>query len=283
MGGWNGSGVVTLTHDWTEDRDAGIKMQASRMDTQFEDIRSSVENCLTKDGQNEATANIDMGGYKLLDVGNGTLRTDAANVAQVQNSSFVWGGTAGGTVDVITIAPNPVITAYASGQTFRFISSGANTGATTINVNSVGAKAVTKNGANALVAGDIQSGQIVEVTYDGTRFQITNQVQTGLLTENAQTGTTYTLVLSDQQDKILTCSNASAITLTIPPNSSVAFDVGRSIPLMQKGAGQVTVSPGAGVTINSPNSFTKTRVQYSTVIATKLATDTWYLAGDLSS
>jgi hypothetical protein len=55
------------------------------------------------------------------------------------------------------------------------------------------------------------------------------------LTLNAQTGTTYTLVLTDAQ-KLVTLSNASSITATIPPNSSVAFTIGDQVNLMQIGA-----------------------------------------------
>jgi hypothetical protein len=64
------------------------------------------------------------------------------------------------------------MTAYATGQKFTFVSAGANTGAATININSIGAKALTKNGATALSAGDIPSGAAVEVVYDGTQFQV---------------------------------------------------------------------------------------------------------------
>jgi len=98
---------------------------------------------------------------------------------------------------------------------------------------------------------------------------------------NAQTGTTYTLVLSDE-GKLVTLSNASAITLTVPPNSSVAFDVGTYIDLAQIGAGQVTVAQGSGVTVNATPGL-KFRAQYAGASLRKIATDTWLLFGDLTS
>jgi hypothetical protein len=67
---------------------------------------------------------------------------------------------------------------------------------------------------------------------------------------NAQTGTTYTTVLADD-GKLVTCDNASPIALTIPPASSVAYGIGTQINIMQLGAGQVTITAGAGVTLNS--------------------------------
>lgn len=97
---------------------------------------------------------------------------------------------------------------------------------------------------------------------------------------NAQTGTSYTLVLTDHT-KLVTLSNASAITLTVPPNSSVAFAVGSVIDLAQIGAGQVTVAQGSGVTINSTPGL-KLRAQYSGATLRKRATDTWLLFGDLA-
>lgn len=100
--------------------------------------------------------------------------------------------------------------------------------------------------------------------------------------ENAQTGTTYTLVLSDA-GKMVTLTNASAITLTVPPNSSVAFPTNTRIDLLQYGAGQVTVAAGAGVTIYSKASALKLSAQYAGATLWKKATDTWVLVGDISA
>ena len=102
----------------------------------------------------------------------------------------------------------------------------------------------------------------------------------GALSINAQTGTTYTLVLTDAQ-KLVTLTNAAAITMTVPPNSSVALGIGTQILLYQGGAGAVTVAAGSGVTINSPGSALDLYAQYSTALLLKIATDTWILAGDI--
>lgn len=98
---------------------------------------------------------------------------------------------------------------------------------------------------------------------------------------NTQTGTTYTFVIGDRL-KVVTLNNASAITLTIPPNSSVAFAVGTSIDIIQLGAGQVTVAGGSGVTVNSTPTL-KLRAQYSVGSCLKIATDTWVFMGDLAT
>ena len=105
---------------------------------------------------------------------------------------------------------------------------------------------------------------------------------TQALTLNALTGTTYTLVLADA-GKFVTQSNASAITTTIPPNSSVAFPIGTQVNLLQLGAGQVTVAAGAGVTIRSQGSKLKLSGQYATATCVKIATDEWVLLGNTAA
>jgi hypothetical protein len=101
---------------------------------------------------------------------------------------------------------------------------------------------------------------------------------------NAQTGTTYTFVLGDAGD-IVTSSNASAVTMTIPPNSSVAYPIGSSITIISIGAGLTTIDEGAGVLITSTGAVSDApvlRAQHSSATAIKTATDTWRVVGDIS-
>jgi hypothetical protein len=100
---------------------------------------------------------------------------------------------------------------------------------------------------------------------------------------NTQTGTTYTLVLTDA-NKIVTLSNASGITLTVPPNSSVAFPTTTVVQLLQLGAGQVTVAGGVGVTVDKCATFTlKLLEQYAEASLVKVGTDSWVLTGVLEA
>ena len=98
---------------------------------------------------------------------------------------------------------------------------------------------------------------------------------------NAQTGTTYTLVLADVA-KVVSLTNASAITLTIPTNASVAFPTGTQILLYQGGAGQVTIG-GAGVTIRSQGTKLKLFGQYAVAGLLKVGTDEWVAFGNLTT
>lgn len=114
----------------------------------------------------------------------------------------------------------------------------------------------------------------------GTSGSISLAVSTAT---NAQTGTTYTTALSDN-GKLVTLSNASPITTTIPPNSSVAYPVGAQITFARYGAGTVTIQGGSGVTIVSTGITTaqpQLRVQYSVATAIQTSTDNWLITGDI--
>jgi hypothetical protein len=116
-----------------------------------------------------------------------------------------------------------------------------------------------------------------------TSLAYINQYALPVLLQNPQTGTTYTLVLTDASNKLVELSNTSAITVTVPLNSSVAFPVGSQIMLLQTNTGQVTVAGASGaVTING-NPGLKLRAQWSSATLIKRATDTWVLVGDITA
>ena len=105
------------------------------------------------------------------------------------------------------------------------------------------------------------------------------------LTLNAQTGTTYTFVLTDNRNKLVTASNASAQTYTIPLNSSVAFPTGSVINIIAIGAGAVTIQGASGVTVASTGATATApvlRAQYSAASLIKVGTDSWYIVGDIA-
>ena len=99
---------------------------------------------------------------------------------------------------------------------------------------------------------------------------------------NAQTGTTYTLVSADADNKLVTMSNASAITLTVPPS---VFTAGQQINVASIGAGLTTFAQGAGVSITSTgatSSAPKLRAQQSACTVICTASNTFLIVGDLS-
>lgn len=106
-----------------------------------------------------------------------------------------------------------------------------------------------------------------------------HRVANDILAANLQTAA-YTLVLADA-NKVVELNAASAVTLTVPPNSSVAFPVGTIIEVCQIGAGQVTVATGAGVSIDPPTRR-KLAGQFSSATLRKRTTDGWIAAGLVS-
>jgi hypothetical protein len=113
---------------------------------------------------------------------------------------------------------------------------------------------------------------------------LTNTSTTNTVAINAQTAS-YTFTAADQNNVLVTISNASANTVTIPPNSSVAFPVGTVLNFAQTGAGQTTITQGSGVTITSTgatSSAPKTRVQYSAASAIQTSANNWLVIGDIA-
>jgi hypothetical protein len=103
---------------------------------------------------------------------------------------------------------------------------------------------------------------------------------------DAQTGTTYTTVLDDN-GQVVTMNNASANTLSIPTNASVAYPIGTQINVLQIGAGQTTIQAvTSGTTSILSTAATaaapKIRARYGMATCIKAATDTWYVVGDIS-
>lgn len=100
-------------------------------------------------------------------------------------------------------------------------------------------------------------------------------------TLNAQSGTTYTLQLTDS-GRMITTTNSTAVTITVPTNASTAFAVGTRIMVFQQGTGQVTFAAAGGVTLQSDPGL-KIATQYGGAELIKLATDTWAVIGRLAA
>lgn len=167
----NGSGVYSLPSG--NPFVTGTTISSTTVNTTLSDIATALTASLASDGQTVPTANLPMGSFKHTGTAAATALTDYARADQVQNSAFQTLTGVSGTDTITATLGSPSLTAYATGQTFRFVSAGENTTTSvTLNINAIGAKAVTKNGTTALVAGDIPSGAVVEVYYDGTRFQL---------------------------------------------------------------------------------------------------------------
>lgn len=99
-------------------------------------------------------------------------------------------------------------------------------------------------------------------------------------TINAQTGTTFTPALTDS-GKLVSLSNTSGITVTLPQDSAVPFPVGSRIDFVSLNTGLVTFTNGSGATVNGTPSLVL-RAQWSSATAIKRAANTWVVVGDLT-
>jgi hypothetical protein len=184
------------------------------------------------------------------------------NIPEVGDISAVVAGTGlsgGGTSGSVTLAINTAVTAdltTAQTLTNKDLTSGTNTFPTSL---------ATLTGSQTL----------------------TNKTLTSPLINlgvNPQTGTTYTTALADN-GKLVTLSNTSAIVVTIPPFSSVAYPVGAQLNFVGINTGPVTFAQGAGVTIVSTGATASApalRARYSSATAICISQDNWLIAGDIS-
>lgn len=167
---YNGSGTFNI-NSAGQPVVSGTVISSTAFNALTADLGTGLTTALTKDGQSTPTANITLGGYKITNLAAGTAAADAVRFSQLQGGSTSTYITAAG-ADTITGTVTPTLTAYATGQQFSFVAAGTNTTAVTLNIDGVGAKAVTRAGTTALAAGDILTGQVAIVEYDGTQFQL---------------------------------------------------------------------------------------------------------------
>jgi hypothetical protein len=168
---FNGSGTFAI-NSTGQPVVSGTVISSSTFNALTADLATGLSTCITKDGQTTVTANIPMNSYKITGLAAGTAATDAARVGQLQAGGATLVTVAG--TDTYTGTMSPSLAAYAAGNVFTFVVPNTNTTAATLNIDGLGAKALTRDGSTALVAGDLVANAEVAVVYDGTRFQVLN-------------------------------------------------------------------------------------------------------------
>jgi len=106
----------------------------------------------------------------------------------------------------------------------------------------------------------------------------------GKLVINSQTAT-YTAVLADNKNTLVTMNVATANDFLIPTNANVAFPIGSVINIIQTGVGKTTieaVTPGTTTNSSTEGVDPDLRAQFSAASCIKVATDTWYVVGDIA-
>jgi len=188
--------------------------------------------------------------------------------------------TAGASIKHVLTSDDLVFFRNNASPVASFAFSGSTSGTTTVQATAIA-------GTNTLTLPATTSDTLVgkattDTLTNKTLTSPTITTPTQRLTLNAQTGTTYSLVIGDATYKLVTASNAAAITVTVPPS---LFAIGDTINVQQIGAGQVTFAAGSGVTITSTGATSAApslRAQFSACTVVCTASNTFTIVGDLS-
>jgi hypothetical protein len=221
----NGSGTYSLPSP-ENPISVGSESSSTNMNTTLTDVGTALTNSLCANGEKVVTANQPMGNYVHTGVGNATARTNYAAAGQTQDGTLLWLGSVAG-ANTITASLTPVITAYATGQTFRFIPANTITAAATININSVGAKNIYKNasgGLVALVANDLIANNTYEITYDGTQFVVINISSYAQGADVASAGTINLDTATGDYIHVTGTTTITAVTLKQGQQKTLVFD-----------------------------------------------------------
>ena len=230
---FNGSGTF-LINTAGQPVVSGTVISSTAFNALTADLATGLSTAITKDGQTTVTANIPMSTYKFTGLGVGSAATDSANLSQVQSTVTKLLTSVSG-ADTITAVGAPVVAAYAAGQMFYFVATGDNTGAVTLNIDSLGAKAVTRDGSVALAAGDIKSGEVVVVVYDGTRFQVVSQLNSAGDARFANVSITSALNVGGVATFSAGTAAAPSITTTGDTNTGIFFPAADTIAFTEGG------------------------------------------------
>lgn len=198
------------------------------------------------------TAEVKAGTDTEPDTGAEGVAPPSSIASAIQDGSWIYGASSAGS-DTYAITPTPAITAYAAGQKFRVKVDVANTGAATLNVSGLGAKAIVTPSGAALATGDILANQIVELVYDGTSMMMVSPSSLlgggvdaganhthGLISERTKTRETYPMAWGDTDTH-------TAVTIT---------DIGSSWQIATPAAN----NQGGGIIIDAFSGGTKTSV-----------------------
>lgn len=165
-----------------------------------------------------------------------------------------------------TLQVKPSEGAFANGDKTKLNSIDSNADVTLTELAALAATATVTSSDKALIQDADDADNIKTVTAQSI-------ANLGIQRAYSEWSDSGTLALTDAV-KFVGLNNAAAKTITVPPNSGVAFPVGTEIPIIQVGEGSVTVVAGSGVTINTPDNLLLQR-QYAQGLLRKTATDTW--------
>jgi len=197
----------------------------------------------------EFDVDIDLNGNALKNVKDPSASTDGVNRGYVDIASY---GVASGT-NTYVLALTPAILSYTAGQLFKVKFTNANTGASTINIDTLGAKNIYKNVSTALASGDILANQTLILLYDGTNFQILGIIGTGsgttfppILLGSPTTYASTPQTLNGTQGVVIG-NMATALAINLPTATTCS---GRAYFIKNINTGLLTITPNGAEKID---------------------------------
>ena len=256
---YNGSGTF-LINTAGQPVVAGTVISSTTFNALTADLATGLSTVITKDGQTTVTANIPMASFKFTGLGVGSAAGDSANLSQVQSTVTKLLASVSG-ADTVTATASPTLAAYAAGQMFYFVAAGDNTTSVTLNIDALGAKAVTRDGSVALAAADIKSGEVVVVVYDGTRFQVVSQLNSAGNATFANVSITSALNVGGVATFSAGSAAAPSITTTGDTNTGLFFPAADTIAFTEGGVESLRINSSGNVGIGTSSPAYKLDVQ----------------------
>jgi hypothetical protein len=262
---------------------AGTSTLKSSYTTSMGDVANSNPVILGADGTPNSSGQIWLSGnYKIV------IKDSLDNILTTMDNvtgelASEWVSSVGGNAASITLSPSVPPSSYFAGLAYEFIAPNTNSGAVVVSVSALAAKALTKNGSTALIAGDIPANSIIRIVYDGTRFQLTSVKQQYGLGSNIaadannklvslmptlyEPTATRTITGNDNGCVINNLGAAAPLVVTLPTPSTIGgvFANGMMVGFQRQGAQNITINfasnsgnfngvANASLVLSNPNS-----------------------------
>lgn len=282
--GFNGSGTFVRSYSWTTDAANGVNITASRMDTEDNGFATGLTNCLTRDGQSPALANIPMGGFKITGLANGSASTDAAAYGQI-----LGGGSYTGKITTLASAaiagagfnvPAGVAPSTPTAGDVWNVS-----GALYYYTGSATRQLGTLDGTETLTNKTLTSPAVNTPTITGgtiTPAATPSASDPGFIgTPQVSKTASYTLTMADLFKDIYLSGTTAAQTITIPANGSVAAPVGAWATITNDSNQNWSIAITTDTLAWSPTLATGTRTLAAGGTATirKVSATRWWIFG----
>lgn len=175
---WAG-GEFSRLHNWIQDALTGINILSATQDEEDDNFSEGINDCLVKDGTNQPSADLPMGGgpgtgqiaRKHTNAGRVGERDEYVDYGAFQDDYGLYAGVSWGDADAFEIGVDPNITVYVEGMTFRFKAHVACNAGATMEMNGLGAVPLNVE-VDPVVKNDIVEDGIYSIMYDGANWQL---------------------------------------------------------------------------------------------------------------